>query len=124
MASFVEAESSPKIKVFLWRLAQSSLPSADVLNHRNMATHDKCGICGAQDSWKHSLIECNLAKCVWALESEEVVEHLCCIQDTDAYAWVMAAMESLPGTVGDLVRAEESDTRELFSEPVINAPLH
>lgn len=54
----------PKIRVFLWRLARSSLPSADILHHRNMATLDKCGICGAQGSWKHSLIECNLAKCI------------------------------------------------------------
>jgi hypothetical protein len=84
-----------KIKVFLWRLARASIPSADVLHHRNMSTHDKCGICGARDSWKHSLIECNLAKCIWALESEEVVEHLYCIQDTNAYDWLMSAIETL-----------------------------
>jgi hypothetical protein len=84
-----------KIKVFLWRLARASIPSADVLHHRNMSTHDKCGICGARDSWKHSLIECNLAKCIWALESEEVVEHLCCIQDTSAYDWLMSAIETI-----------------------------
>jgi hypothetical protein len=40
-------------------------------------------------------IECNLAKCIWALESEEVVEHLCCIQDTNAYDWLMSAIETL-----------------------------
>jgi hypothetical protein len=34
-----------KIKVFLWRLACASIPSADVLHHRNMSTRDKCGIC-------------------------------------------------------------------------------
>jgi hypothetical protein len=43
-----------KIKVFLWRLARASIPSADVLHHRNTSTHDKCGICGARDSWEHS----------------------------------------------------------------------
>jgi hypothetical protein len=30
-----------KIKVFLWRLARASIPSADVLHHCNMSTHDK-----------------------------------------------------------------------------------
>jgi hypothetical protein len=30
-----------KIKVFLWRLARASIPSADVLHHYNMSTHDK-----------------------------------------------------------------------------------
>jgi hypothetical protein len=84
-----------KIKVFLWRLARASIPSADVLHHRNMSTHVKCSICGARDSWKHSLVECNLAKCICALESEEVVEHLCCIQDTSAYDWLMSAIETL-----------------------------
>jgi hypothetical protein len=83
------------IKVFLWRLAHASIPSADVLHHHNMSMHDKCDICGARDSWKHSLIECNLAKCIWALESEEVVEHLRCIQDTSAYDWLMLAIETL-----------------------------
>jgi hypothetical protein len=34
-----------KIKVFLWCLACASIPSADVLHHHNMSTHDKCGIC-------------------------------------------------------------------------------
>jgi hypothetical protein len=39
-----------KISVFLWRLARHSLPTGDTLHHRNMATHDCCAICGAQDS--------------------------------------------------------------------------
>ncbi|CAN6244691.1 unnamed protein product [Urochloa humidicola] len=60
-----------------------------------MATQSSCGICGAQDSWKHSLLECNLARCVWALEQEELTEHLCGIQEMEARAWLATAMESL-----------------------------
>jgi hypothetical protein len=30
-----------KIKVFLWHLTRASIPSADVLHHRNMWTHEK-----------------------------------------------------------------------------------
>jgi hypothetical protein len=40
-----------KIRVFLWRLARHSLPTADVLHHRNMASQSSCALCGAQDSW-------------------------------------------------------------------------
>jgi hypothetical protein len=72
------------ISVFLWRLACHSLPTGDILHHRNMATHDCCAMCGAQDSWKHFLIDCNLAKCVWALEVESVVDQVSSIQETHA----------------------------------------
>jgi hypothetical protein len=61
-----------KLRVFLWRLARCSLPSGDILHHRNMAPSNVCSICGAKDSWKHSLIECNMSKCVWALEKEDI----------------------------------------------------
>jgi hypothetical protein len=30
-----------EIKVFLWHLARASIPSEDVLHHRNMSMHDK-----------------------------------------------------------------------------------
>jgi hypothetical protein len=56
-----------KLKVFLWRLAKQSLPTADVRHHRNMATHDTCIVCGEHDSWRHSLLECHLARSVWTL---------------------------------------------------------
>lgn len=54
-----------KIKVFLWRLAKHSIPNEDVRKHRNMSTSDLCPVCGRQDSWRHSLLECNMARCVW-----------------------------------------------------------
>ena len=56
-----------KVRVFLWRLARCSLPSKDILHHRNMAENSACQICGAEDLWRHSLLECNMAHCVWAL---------------------------------------------------------
>ena len=57
-----------KVKIFLWRLAQQSIPTADVLHHRNMSTVDSCGLCGATDSWQHSLLHCHVACSVWALK--------------------------------------------------------
>jgi hypothetical protein len=58
-------------------LAKQSLPTADVRLHRNMSDNDRCHVFGAQDSWKHSLIECNMARNVWALVDENIVEHVC-----------------------------------------------
>ena len=43
---------------------------------------------GAADSWRHALLECNLAKCVWALENESIVEFLSQNHYADAHTWV------------------------------------
>jgi hypothetical protein len=56
-----------KIRVFLWRQAQHSLPTADILEHRNMSRTSSCSLCGTVDSWRHSLIECNMANSVWMM---------------------------------------------------------
>jgi hypothetical protein len=61
-----------------------------------MAPKDVCQICGARDSWKHSLLECNIAKCVWALEKEETMEHLCNLHEQNVKAWLAAVSSSLP----------------------------
>jgi hypothetical protein len=84
-----------KISVFLWRLARHSIPTADVLHRCHMAEQAACLICGAPDSWKHSLLECNMAKCVWALAREDTMEHICNIQEQSAKAWLAAAISSL-----------------------------
>jgi len=86
----------PKIKVFLWRLARHSIPTADVLHRRHIAPHAACLVCGVPDSWKHSLLECNLAKCVWALMNEETVEHICNVEEQNAKAWLAEIISSLP----------------------------
>ncbi|TVU33601.1 hypothetical protein EJB05_25426, partial [Eragrostis curvula] len=91
-----------KIRVFLWRLARSSLPSKDVLHHRNMADNSSCSICGATDSWKHSLLECNMSKSVWALEKDEITELLSETHEHDAKGWLLSVMKNLAHD--DLVR--------------------
>ena len=73
-----------KIKTFLWRLAKQSLPTEDVRKHRHMSIIDKCQLCGTVDSWKHSLTECSMARCVWALAVEEIVEVMADISDPSA----------------------------------------
>ena len=52
---------------------------------------DSWPICGAGDSWRHSLLEC----CVWALEKEEITKHICQIEGQDAKGWLATVMKSL-----------------------------
>jgi hypothetical protein len=53
-----------KIPVFLWCLVRQSIPTGDVRHCRNMALDGTCTLCGGLDSWRHALLECNLAKCI------------------------------------------------------------
>jgi hypothetical protein len=68
-----------KVRMFLWRLTKQSLPIADSLHHRHISPTSRCGLCGAEDSWKHSLIDCTMARCVWSLSHAETLEHMCMV---------------------------------------------
>lgn len=78
-----------KIRVFLWRLARVSIPTGDVRFHRNMADDSSCGLCGEADSWRHSLLECRIARSVWALMSDEITEHMDRTNEPEAKQWVL-----------------------------------
>jgi hypothetical protein len=65
-----------KVHLFLWRLAKQSLPTNEVRHDRKMADDDRCQLCGAQDTWRHALLDCTMSRCVWALADEEVTEHM------------------------------------------------
>jgi ribonuclease HI len=84
-----------KLRIFLWRLAHQSLPTGDVRHHRHMADTNACSICGEADSWRHSLLSCTLARCVWALMDESVTEHMCRSEEPSAKQWIFLMMESL-----------------------------
>ena len=57
-----------KIKIFVWRLAHTSISTGHVRHERNMADSPACSICGAdEDTWRHSLLSCCMVRCVWAL---------------------------------------------------------
>jgi hypothetical protein len=67
-----------KITVFLWRLSHHSLPTGTMLHqHQIMSDNNSCNFCHAtNDSWRHSLLVCNMAASTWALVDDELVEHL------------------------------------------------
>jgi hypothetical protein len=90
-------EIPAKVKVFTWRLARQSLPTADVAHHRNMADDSTCTICGwGQDSWRHSLLDCRMARCVWVLVDEELYDKIReCVQPC-ARNWLFELDGQLP----------------------------
>jgi hypothetical protein len=56
-----------KLRVFLWRLAHQSLPTGDVRHRRHMSDSSSCSVCGADDSWRHSLLECTMSRGAYGL---------------------------------------------------------
>lgn len=84
-----------KLRIFLWRLARQSLPTGDVRHNRHMAQHRNCTICGQPDSWRHSLLECNLARCVWVLQGEEILNFVAQTQHEDGRGWIQEANTAL-----------------------------
>jgi hypothetical protein len=66
-----------KLRVFLWRLAQQSLPTSYLLQHHHVSTTTStCSLCGVIDSWRHSLLESDMARSIWALSDVSMVEHM------------------------------------------------
>jgi hypothetical protein len=58
--------------------------------------HAQCALCGSSDSWKHSLLECKMTRCVWALECEEIVEHLRELHEEGSGVWLANLIETMP----------------------------
>jgi hypothetical protein len=90
-----KCEVPSKIRIFLWRLAQCSLPTGDVRHHRNMSPSSACSICGQEDSWRHSLVECTMSRCVWALSNPTIVEHMCITTEPSARQWLFSMMQAM-----------------------------
>lgn len=61
----------------------------------NMATSRACGICGMEDSWRHSLIECSISRYMLALVDEEIHEHMITTTKTSAKQWLFEMIESM-----------------------------
>ena len=84
-----KARVPSKVRVFVWRLAHSSLPTGVTRHQRNMAETEACSLCNAQeDAWRHSLFDCRMARCVWALGEEEILEHVLSNRSEDPRLWL------------------------------------
>ena len=84
-----------KIRVFLWRLSKHSIPTNDVREHRHMTDSSSCGMCGQPDSWRHSLLQCTMSRCIWALADEDLSQRLVGVMEPSAKQWLFTLMELL-----------------------------
>lgn len=72
------------------------MPTESVRCHRNMADDNGCLICnGAQDTLRHTLIDCNMAKALWSLVDKDLVEHMITCRTLDARLWLMQLKDSM-----------------------------
>jgi hypothetical protein len=60
------AAHSPKVRVFWWRVVNDYLPAKEILNHRHIEPVANCDVCGEEESIKHVLLECTMARSFWA----------------------------------------------------------
>lgn len=68
----VESARSKKSRHVFWRLSKQSLPMEDVRAHRKMSMTSSCRMCFYLDLWRHSLLECTLSRCSWALVDDSL----------------------------------------------------
>ena len=59
--------TSPKIKLFLWKIFQNALPVGDLLALRNIGTTPNCTRCNSAESINHLFLHCDFACKVWRL---------------------------------------------------------
>lgn len=77
-------------------MAKNSLPSGVVLHKRKMETSSVYKMCAADvDTWRRSLLNCTMARCVWALLDEELTEHIAASFEEDPMLWLFFTTETL-----------------------------
>lgn len=59
--------TSPKLKLFLWKIFQGALPVGESLAARHMGPPQKCSRCNADESINHLFFHCDFAHNVWKL---------------------------------------------------------
>jgi hypothetical protein len=63
-----------------------------------MADTGRCSVCGSEDSWRHSLIDCTNSRCVWALVNDDITQHMVAMTESSAKHWLFSMMDSLSHT--------------------------
>jgi hypothetical protein len=85
-----------KLRIFAWRLARSSLPTGETQAKRHMATTAVYLVCNsATDTWIHSLLDCQMAKSVWALKEDDVILPLYGDEIDDQNLWLFSLSSTL-----------------------------
>ena len=63
-------QTTPKIRVFIWKAMSDALSVAELINARGMNVDARCQACGEEpETINHVLFTCHVARQVWALSS-------------------------------------------------------
>jgi hypothetical protein len=63
----------------------------EVRAHRHMANSPRCPVCNAaNDTWIHSLLECDMAHSVWVLREDDLMVPVFDDETTDPKLWLFA----------------------------------
>lgn len=63
-------QTTPKIRVFIWKAMSDALSVAELINARGMKVDARCHACGEEpETINHVLFTCHVARQVWALSS-------------------------------------------------------
>lgn len=74
-----------------------SIPKGDIRKHRSMTDSAECSLCHvAVDTLCHSLFDCQMARCVWALVDEDLTESIISNRTEDAKLWMLWLVGTLP----------------------------
>ena len=64
------AKTIPKVKSFIWQLANDIILTGSHLQRRGLEIDNRCTVCGQQgDTIRHIFLDCNLSKVVWTLRA-------------------------------------------------------
>ena len=97
--SLWQVQVPSNIKMFLcgdWLGSRFLLVTCYIIGKWQRAVHMLSVVWRIHGDTLWSLLECNLAKCVWALEKEDITEFIGCLQEQDARAWLAQTFSSLP----------------------------
>lgn len=68
--------ATPRCRHFLWLLQHDRLPTATLLQHRNIIDSALCTYCGAHEDQHHILLQCPRARRVWRLAKWDCAPYL------------------------------------------------
>lgn len=71
--------TSPKIKLFLWKITQGALPTGANLQQRGLLQHTTCVRCGEVETESHLFLHCEYAEKIWSasLFKDQVTPSTC-----------------------------------------------
>lgn len=65
-----KSQTSPKLRVFMWKALSEALPVADLIITKGMKVDERCQACGDEgESINHVLFSCHFARQTWASSS-------------------------------------------------------